>query len=180
MMECLRALSISGQLRPKAPDILPHLKAYRLVKTVFPGDRRTRSVSRRFFSKTRCPHGIHVAAIPFRSARTLPHTIMKPQLQNSHEPRLFRGGSIRTGSPFTYPVTDYRYLGTLSGFRGRPARLKPAATSGTPSFREVSNDFIKSEMKWQYVAEASFFAIIVAVSTWPIVSMVRAMADLVK
>ena len=105
---------------------------------------------------------------------------MKPHLQNSREPRLFRGGSSRTGSPFTHPATDYRYLGTLGGFRGRGAGLKPAATSGTPSFREVSNDFIKSEMKWQYAAEAAFFAIIVAVSTWPIVSMVRAMADLVK
>ena len=105
---------------------------------------------------------------------------MKTQLQNSHEPRLFRGGSIRAGSPFTHPATDYGYLGTLGGFRGRGTGLKPAAPSGTPSFREVSNDFMRSEMKWQYVAEATFFAIIVAVSTWPIVSMVRAMADLVK
>jgi hypothetical protein len=104
---------------------------------------------------------------------------MKPQLQNSHEPRLFRGGAIRAGSPFTHPATDYGYLGTLSGFRGRGAGLKPVAPSET-SFREVSNDFIRSEMKWQYAAEAAFFAIIVAVSTWPIVSMVRAMADLVK
>ena len=105
---------------------------------------------------------------------------MKPQLQNSHDPNLFRGGSIRAGSPFTHPVTDYPYVGPLGGFRGRGAGLKPAAPSGTPSFREVSNDFIRSEMKWQYAAEAAFFAIIVAVSTWPMVSMVRAMADLVK
>jgi hypothetical protein len=105
---------------------------------------------------------------------------MKPQLQNSPEPKSFRGGSIRAGLPFTNPATDYGYLGTLSGFRGRGAGFKPAAPVGTRSFREVSNDFIKSEMKWQYAAEATFFAIIVAVSTWPIVSMVRAMADLVK
>jgi hypothetical protein len=104
---------------------------------------------------------------------------MKPQLQNSHEPRLFRDGSIRAGSPFTHSATDYGYLGTLSGFRGRGAGLKSVAPSET-SFREVSNDFIRSEMKWQYAAEAGFFAIIVAVSTWPIISMVRAMADLVK
>jgi hypothetical protein len=105
---------------------------------------------------------------------------MKPQLQNSHEPRLFRGGSIRAGSPITHPSADYGYLGTPSEFRGRSAGLKPAAPSGTPSFREVGNAFIRSELKWQYVGEAAFFAIIVAVSTWPIVSMVRAMADLVK
>jgi hypothetical protein len=100
---------------------------------------------------------------------------MKPQLQNSNEPRLFRGGSTRAGSPFT----DYNYLGTVGEFRG-PVGLKPTGTSTTPLFREVSNDFITSEMKWHYAAEAGFFAIIVALSTWPIVSMVRAMADLVK
>jgi hypothetical protein len=105
---------------------------------------------------------------------------MKPQLQNSHEPRLFRGGSIRAASPITHPATDYGYLSTRSGFRGRSAGLKPTAPAGTSSFREVSNDFMRSEMKWHYAAEAAFFAIIVALSTWPIVSMVRAMADLVK
>jgi hypothetical protein len=105
---------------------------------------------------------------------------MKPQFQNSHEPKPFRGGSIRAGWPITHPATDYGYLSTLSGFRGRSAELKPAAPSGTPPFRKVSNDFMRSEMKWQYAAEAAFFAIIVAVSTWPMVSMVRAMADLVK
>jgi len=105
---------------------------------------------------------------------------MKPQLQNSHEPRLSRGGAIRAGSPFTHPATDFGYLGTLTGFGGRSTGLKPAAPSKAPSFREVSNDFIRSEMKWQYAGEAAFFAIIVVVSTWPIVSMVRAMADLVK
>jgi hypothetical protein len=105
---------------------------------------------------------------------------MKPQLQNSPEPRLFRGGSIRPGSPITHPAIDHGYLSTLSGFRGRTAGLKPGAPSETPSFREVSNDFMRSEMKWQYAAEAAFFAIIVAVSAWPIVSVVRAMADLVK
>jgi hypothetical protein len=105
---------------------------------------------------------------------------MKPQLQNSHEPRLFRGGSIRAGSLITHPATDYGYLSTRGEFRGRSTGLKSAPPSGTPSFREVSNKFMRSEMKWQYAAEAGFFAIIVAVSTWPIVSMVRAMADLVK
>ena len=104
---------------------------------------------------------------------------MKPQLQDSHQPS-FGGRSTRAASHFSHPATDYGYLGTLSGFRGRAAAVKPAAPFGTPSFREVSNDFLRSEMKWQYAAEASFFAIIVAISTWPIVSMVRAMADLVK
>jgi hypothetical protein len=101
---------------------------------------------------------------------------MKPQLQNSHKPKLFHGGSIRAGAP----LTDYNYVRTVGEFRGRRAGLKAPAASGTSSFRELSNDFIRSEMKWHYAAEAAFFAIIVAVSAWPIVSMIRAMADLVK
>jgi hypothetical protein len=80
----------------------------------------------------------------------------------------------------THPATDYDYLGTTGKFQGRDASLKLAAPSGTPSFRKLSNDFIGSEMKRDYVAEAVFFAIIVAVSTWPIVSMIAALANLVK
>jgi hypothetical protein len=101
---------------------------------------------------------------------------MKPQLQNSHDPKSFRGGSTRTGSP----LSDYTYLGKVGELRARGAELKASTRSSTPSIREVSNDFIKSEMKWQYAAEAGFFAIIVALSTWPIVSTVRAMADLIR
>jgi hypothetical protein len=101
---------------------------------------------------------------------------MKPQLQNSHDPKLFRGGSTRIGSP----LSDYSYLGKIGEFRGRGAGLKATARSSNPSIREVSNDFIKSEMKWHYAAEAGFFAIIVALSTWPIIPTVRAMADLIR
>ena len=80
----------------------------------------------------------------------------------------------------TLPVTDYHYLETSANFHGRDASLKSAAPSPTPSFRELSNDFIGSEMKRHYMTEAAFFAIIVAVSTWPIVSMIRAIVELVK
>ena len=80
----------------------------------------------------------------------------------------------------TLPVTDCHYLGTTAKFRGRDASLKSAAPLPKPSFRELSNDFIGSEMKRHYMTEAAFFAIIVAVSTWPIVSMIRAIVELVK
>jgi len=80
----------------------------------------------------------------------------------------------------TQPVTDYHYLGTTGKFHGRDISLKPAAASPTPSFHKLSDDFIGSENKRHYAVEAAFFVIIVAASTWPIVSMIRAMAELVK
>jgi hypothetical protein len=49
-----------------------------------------------------------------------------------------------------------------------------------PGFRDLSNEFLGAETKRNYVAEVLFFAIMVGVSTWPIVSMVRALAEFVK
>jgi hypothetical protein len=50
----------------------------------------------------------------------------------------------------------------------------------SPSFRDLSREFLGTEMKRDYLSEVFFFAIIVGVSAWPIVTMVRALADLVK
>lgn len=49
-----------------------------------------------------------------------------------------------------------------------------------PGFRDLSNEFLGGEAKRNYVAELLFFAIIVGISTWPIVSMLRAMGQFVK
>jgi hypothetical protein len=49
-----------------------------------------------------------------------------------------------------------------------------------PGFRDLSNKFLGAETKRNYVAEVLFFAIIVGVSAWPIVSMVQALATLTK
>jgi hypothetical protein len=49
-----------------------------------------------------------------------------------------------------------------------------------PGFRDLSNEFLGAETKRNYVAEVLFFAIIVGVSTWPIASMIRALAELTK
>jgi hypothetical protein len=47
-------------------------------------------------------------------------------------------------------------------------------------FRDLSNEFLATETKRNYVAEVLFFAVIVVVSAWPIVSMVQALAQLPK
>jgi hypothetical protein len=49
-----------------------------------------------------------------------------------------------------------------------------------PGFRDLSTKFLGAETTRNYVVEVLFFAIIVGVSAWPIVSMVRALAQFMK
>jgi hypothetical protein len=74
------------------------------------------------------------------------------------------------GLRFKQPATDFSYQATGTDFRVANNRTQRA----TRSFRDLSNEFLAQEMKRDYVAEALCFLIIVSVSAWPIVSMVRA------
>ena len=65
--------------------------------------------------------------------------------------------------------------------------MHPAGSSGklsrpvlAPGFRDLTNEFLGAETKRTYVAEVLFFAIIVGVSVWPIVSMVQTLAQFMK
>jgi hypothetical protein len=49
-----------------------------------------------------------------------------------------------------------------------------------PEFRALSTKFQRTEAKQDFVLESLFFALIAAISAWPIVSMIRALANLVK
>ena len=70
------------------------------------------------------------------------------------------------------PATDFHYQKTGGDFRGGNNRLQRS----TPSFRDLSSEFLAAEMKRDYLAEAVCFLIMVGVSAWPIVSMVRALS----
>ena len=74
------------------------------------------------------------------------------------------------GLRLTRPATDFHYQATGGDFRGGNNRLQRS----TPSFRDLSSEFLAAEMKRDYLAEAFCFLIIVGVSAWPIVTMVRA------
>ena len=73
-----------------------------------------------------------------------------------------------------HPATDFAYQATGSDFRVAPPRLHPSRSS----FRNLSRDFLAREMKRDYLAEAACFVIMVSLSAWPIVSMVRALSFL--
>ena len=74
------------------------------------------------------------------------------------------------------PVTDYNYQTTGSDFRVATSRLQQSTPAVSPSIRQLSTEFLSGEVKRDYVAEAACFAIMVSVSAWPIVSMVRALS----
>jgi hypothetical protein len=103
---------------------------------------------------------------------------MKPQI--STQRRSHRSEEAPVGLRPKHPVTDYHYHPKGDDLRGSNDRLQIAPPVVAPSFRDLSSDFLGTEMKRNYIAEALLFAIIVGVSAWPIVSMFQALAQLVK
>jgi len=85
-------------------------------------------------------------------------------------------------SHLVHPDLDAQYQATHADFRARVDRpkLSPTLPLSAPSFRELSRRFLGAEMKRDYAFEAAFFAIIVAISAWPIISTLQALTELVK
>jgi hypothetical protein len=79
---------------------------------------------------------------------------------------------MQPGSRREHPAIDWHYH-PAGDRRGANRRLKPSVRA-VGSFRDLSNEFFGAEMKRDYVTEALCFVIIVSVSAWPIVSMLRA------
>ena len=77
-------------------------------------------------------------------------------------------------------MTDYHFQAPTREVQSDGSSRKVTRPIFAPGFRDLSNEFLGAETKRNYVAEVLFFAIIVGVSTWPIVSMVRALAEFVK
>ncbi|MDP9098380.1 MAG: hypothetical protein M3N48_05215 [Verrucomicrobiota bacterium] len=100
---------------------------------------------------------------------------MKPLSQITHEPSSRRGKQPAGLRP-KHPVTDYNYQATGSDFRVATDRRQQSTPAILPSIRQLSSEFLSGEMKRDYVAEAACFIIMVTVSAWPIVSMVRALS----
>jgi len=74
-----------------------------------------------------------------------------------------------------FPVIDSSYQTvTLDGFRGG------CANSCQLSFRNISNDYFKTEARKSFVTEASFFAIIIVTTVWPVLQSAQAMTHLVR
>lgn len=107
---------------------------------------------------------------------------MKPNSQISRQLERLdeEGSSSRLRS--THPLTDCQFQAPATELQaGRAGNdRKLARPVFAPGFRDLSNKFLGAETTRNYVAEVVFFAIIVGVSAWPIVSMVQALGQLMK
>lgn len=101
---------------------------------------------------------------------------MKPLSQISPKRKSHRGEETPAALRLTHPVTDSNYQPTGSDFRVATDRIKQSTPALSPSFRQLSREFLSGEMKRDYRAEAACFVILISVSAWPIVSMVRALS----
>lgn len=88
--------------------------------------------------------------------------------------------SSLSDSHSTHLLTDCHFHASASEGQSTGNSRTVTRPVFAPGFRDLSNEFLGAETKRNYVAEVMFFAIIVGVSTWPIVSMVRALAEFVK
>jgi hypothetical protein len=107
---------------------------------------------------------------------------MKPTSQITRPPGRHdeERSSALSRSHSTHPPTDCHFQASASEGQSTGTSRTVTRPAFAPGFRDVSNEFLGAETKRSYVAEVLFFAIMVGVSTWPVVSMVRALAELTK
>ena len=103
---------------------------------------------------------------------------MKPLSHISVELGRFDGERSPVQPRSRQPLTDYHFHTSEMPAGGKDGKLSPPLFA--PGFRNLSNEFLGAETTRSYVAEVFFFAIIVGVSVWPMVSMVQALGQLLK
>jgi hypothetical protein len=96
---------------------------------------------------------------------------MKPTVRTIDQSK--KRDSFAPRSDRRFPSTDCNYhtvaLGPFNGAR-----------SVKSSFRNISNDYFKSEARHDFMAEASFFAAIVLTAAVPLVSGAYALAQFIR
>ena len=105
---------------------------------------------------------------------------MKPTSQISRQPGRLTGERSPARARFARPLTDHAFHPSATEVQPIGGSRHLSKPLFAPGFREVSNQFLGAETKRSYVAEVLFFAIIVAVSAWPMVSVVQALSYLTR
>lgn len=105
---------------------------------------------------------------------------MKPTPQLTRQPGRRAGEEAPIRLRSNYPHTDCNFHAPASEIQSASSSRKLTRPVFAPGFRDLSKEFLGAETKRNYVAEVLFFAIIVGVSTWPIVAALQAMAQLIK
>jgi hypothetical protein len=106
---------------------------------------------------------------------------MKPTAQLNSNARSIRGDIRGSPSRGMFPLTDYNFQPTAEA-RTVSALLpgKTRRVSELHKFRRLSSEFLGNETSRDYLKEGILFSVIVAVSAWPIISMISALARLVR
>ena len=104
---------------------------------------------------------------------------MKPNSQVSRQHERTQGDKSPSRRSH-HPRIDCGFHAPVSEVRSAGSSRKLSRPVFAPGFRDLSNEFLATEAKRNYVAEVLFFVVIVAVSTWPIVSVMHALAQLPK
>jgi hypothetical protein len=105
---------------------------------------------------------------------------MKPNSQTSRQPSRLDAKRFSSGRRSIYPHTRQAFRAPLSEMLSTAKSSEQRRSVPVPGFRDISNEFLGTEMKRTYAAEALFFAVIVGISAWPIVSTLQAMAQFIK
>ena len=103
---------------------------------------------------------------------------MKPTPLHDFRERSSRGDSRGLRAHGSFPLTDYQFQSSAEA-RGVSALL-PGKTRRVSNFWRLSTEFLGGETSRDYVKEAILFSVIVAVSAWPIMQMIHALARLVR
>jgi hypothetical protein len=106
---------------------------------------------------------------------------MKPTPQINFRERSSRGESRALRAHGSFPLTDYQFRSSTDA--RSVSALLPGSTSLVSElhkFRKLSSEFLGDETSRDYVKEGILFTIIVAVSAWPIISMIGALARHVR
>jgi hypothetical protein len=103
---------------------------------------------------------------------------MKPTPLLDSGERSSRGESRGLRAHGSFPLTDYQFRSSAE--MHSVSALVPGKTRRVSSLWKQSSEFLADETSRDYVKEGILFTVIVAVSAWPIISMIGALARLVR
>ncbi|MDP9254749.1 MAG: hypothetical protein M3O66_07425 [Verrucomicrobiota bacterium] len=104
---------------------------------------------------------------------------LTPQL-TSHE-RSLRADIRGSRDHGTFLLTDYNFQSSAEARNvSAPLPGKTPRVSELNRFWKLSSEFLGAETRRDYLKEGIYFSLIVAVSAWPIISMIAALARMVR
>jgi hypothetical protein len=103
---------------------------------------------------------------------------MKPTHHISSNQPPFRGESRSSRAHRSFPLTDYCFQSNAEVCDS--GRTFPNKANALRRFRQLSSEFAGAETSRYFVTEILLFSVIASLSAWPIVSMMRELARMLK